>query len=590
MTPLLQHLKERQLVQWALAYLAGAWALVEATTLVVGQFHWPEVVGQAVTVVAFFGFFVTLVLAWYHGEKGRQRVSGPELLIIALLLVVAGAAVTWVRNPSDGPGSPPPLAGEGTPADPLAIAVLPVTNMAGSEDEFLAEGLHEDLIAQLSMVGAFTRVISRTTAMRYRDTHLSVTEIGRELGVGSVVEASVRRAGGRILVVAQLIDATNDNHIWAERYDDRSERDIFDIQADITRRIAQALRATLTPRAAERIARLPTDNWQAYQLYLEARHYFHQRGEEPLRRSIELFKAAIAEDPGFAEAYAGLAAAFFVLPGYTSPREVDALLLADSVAQKAISLRPDLAEPHSVRGKIFTVRWMWAAGAAEHRIALGLEPQNPNVLLWSATDEAAVGRFDAAIERLQKAHELDPASTPVIDWLGRIHRLRGDHEEYLHFARQEFELGRTNGWRVCDALLWLRRLDEAETICARGWAEEDRPIMRSLIEGLRSPSGHALAVESVSRMERGSTRQMRHWQLMGETDSLFSVLAPWRTEREYGEIDDWFEWVWGVSGTADRGHPRFRNLMRSLGLVGYWRESDWPDMCSPVGGDDFECH
>ena len=111
----------------------------------------------------------------------------------------------------------------------------------------------------------------------------------------------------------------------------------------------------------------------------------------------------------------------------------------------------------------------------------------------------------------------------------------------------------------------------------------------SLIEELRSPSGHRLAVESVSQMERGSTRQMRHWQLLGETDSLFSVLAPWRTERGYREVDDWFEWVWGVSGSAYRGHPRFRSLMRSLGLVDYWRESGWPDVCSPVGGD-FECH
>ena len=213
-TPLFRLLRERKVFQWAVAYLAAGWALVEATSLVVDQFHWPDVVGQVVTVVAFFGFFVVLVLAWYHGEKGYQRARSSELLIITGILVVAGAAVAGVRRNAASAAAVEPdglsaLARfAATASDRPTIAVLPLANLsADPENAYFAAGIHEELLRHLSLVRALA-VISRTSVLQYAGSAKAIREIAAEIGARYIVEGSVQEDRGQVRIQVQLIDAT----------------------------------------------------------------------------------------------------------------------------------------------------------------------------------------------------------------------------------------------------------------------------------------------------------------------------------------------------------------------------------------------
>jgi TolB-like protein len=240
---LLQRLKERKLVQWALAYLAGAWALLECLGFLSEQFQWPALVAQVVTILAAFGFFVALVVAWYHGEKGQQRVSGAELPMIAALLAVAAAALgIWSR------GTVPYVATAPEPYDPgvvrddgrPSIAVLPFADMSPDGDqEFFADGIAEEILNALTQVSGL-RVAARTSAFSFKGSDTDIRTVGERLSVGSVLEGSVRKEGNQVRITAQLIDVEDGFHVWSESYD-RELKSVFDVQDEIAREVVGAL-------------------------------------------------------------------------------------------------------------------------------------------------------------------------------------------------------------------------------------------------------------------------------------------------------------------------------------------------------------
>jgi TolB-like protein len=218
---LLQRLKERKLVQWGLAYLAGAWVLAEAADVVGGRWNLPDTLFQGLFILLGVGFFATLILAWYHGEKGRQEVGGIELLMLAALLVVAGVALSSLEG---GPGVEQSESLVGEEVEDIAallnerpgIAVLPFANRSElPSDQYFADGIQSGLLTRLRPISGL-RVISRTSSDAYRDTNLTAPEIGRELNVAYVLEGEVYRAADQVRIYVQLIDAETDAHLWAE--------------------------------------------------------------------------------------------------------------------------------------------------------------------------------------------------------------------------------------------------------------------------------------------------------------------------------------------------------------------------------------
>jgi serine/threonine-protein kinase len=407
----LQKLKDRALVQWALAYLAGAWAFLQIVNFGSQQFLWPPLIPQALALLAFAGFFVTLVVAWYHGETGRQRVSGTEVLMIALLLVIAGAAMTMLRGsgqevPSDQPEALPPL---GIAYDRPSVAVLPFENLSTEEENaYFASGLHDEVMRQLLQVAAL-RVISRTSVMEYATDRPNVRVIGRDLGVNHVTDGTVQRIGDRLRVNVQLIDARTDEHIWADQYD-RELRDAFVVQSDIARTVAEALAANLTAGEREAITRAPTRVSEAYQFYLQGRDYHLRAGyrQENFEAAEGLYERAIALDPDFALARAALSQIHGLVYWENFDRSRGRLEAQSLEAEEALRLQPDLPQAHLAVGWMHYVRGDFERALDEYTTALKKLPNDADVIAAIGYTHRRLGDWPQVFTAFEEATQLNP--------------------------------------------------------------------------------------------------------------------------------------------------------------------------------------
>ena len=295
--------RQRKLVQWAVAYLAAAWLILQVLSLLAEPFAWPGVVLRAATVLLGVGFIGVLVLAWYHGERGRQHVSGIELILLAVVLALAGAAVWWVRDDSpDQRADAQPVISVGR----NSIAVLPFLDLSpGKDHEYFSDGITEEILNALARVERL-RVASRTSSFSFKGRNVPIDEVGKRLRVQHVLEGSVQRSGERIRVTAQLVDAANGYHLWSERYD-RELQDIFAVEDEISRAIVQSLEVEITGGHQDPLVARATESQEAHDLYLKGRYFWANRTPDGLRRAIQYFEQATQLDPNYARAYQGLA-------------------------------------------------------------------------------------------------------------------------------------------------------------------------------------------------------------------------------------------------------------------------------------------
>ncbi len=421
-TSLLQRMKERKLVQWALAYLCGAWVLVEATNLVVEQFSWPQTVGQVVTILAFFGFFVVLVIAWYHGEKDRQWVSGPELLIIALLLLISGGVLSMLGSGEDSPEQPDELASLAMEDERPAVAVLPCANMsADPADEYLASSLHDEILLKLQRISSLLS-IGRTSVLQYAEDPPATNVIATDLGVGFVGECSVQKYGSQIRLIFQLLDGRTGGQVWADDYDrELTAGNLFDIQSDIAQQIASAMRVVLDPEDQTRIAARPTENTEAHSFYMRGRFFWNKRTEEGFRQAIEYFEQALEEDPSYALAYAGIADSYNFLGWQDLLPSEEVYPLARSAAERALMVDETLSEAHASLAYVkLLYDWDWPSAEEGFRRALELNPDYAEARQWYAEYLAYMGRHDESIAEANRAKMLDPLSLGINHNLGLI--------------------------------------------------------------------------------------------------------------------------------------------------------------------------
>ena len=332
--------------------------------------------------------------------------------------------------------------GSTTPAGPVihSLAVLPLQNLGGDQSQdYFADGMTEELIGRLSRIHGL-RVISRTSAMHFKNTQLSVPEIAKMLGVDAIVEGSIVREGRQVRVHAQLIRAATDEHIWTEEYQ-REYRSLLDVQAEVARSIAEQIEVSLTPEDRARLASTHPVDPEAYENYLKGRYYFNQRTADALNKSIASFQQAIAKDSDYALAYSGLADAYAMLGFRGGFPSKDALSHAKTAALKAIELDDTLAEPHASLAFIAeTHEWDWTTAKREYKRALELNPGDARAHNWYAGYLTYVGRFEDGISEAKRARELDPLSLPINNALaGRL--LAGSHyDEALRQVQETLEL------------------------------------------------------------------------------------------------------------------------------------------------------
>ena len=289
-----------------------------------------------------------------------------------------------------------------------SVAVLPFLNMsADPENEYFADGITEDVIAQLSKVPAL-KVISRTSVMRFKKRDADLQQIAAQLNAATLLDGSVRRVGTRVRIVAQLIDAATDQHLWAETYD-RELTDIFAIQTDVALHIAAALNAELSADEKTRIRQPPTTDLDAYQLYLQGRHCMLRFTEEGMRKGIAFFERAIARDRTYALAHAGAAFAYLELAETGAMKPAVAQQHAREAIAAALSLDSTLGEAHCMRGQLLVqADFDWPGAEAAFKRALQLSPSNADACDFYGRLCASLGRFDEAIALNQRAQELDP--------------------------------------------------------------------------------------------------------------------------------------------------------------------------------------
>ena len=291
-------------------------------------------------------------------------------------------------------------------ADHKSVAVLPFTNMSGNkEDEFFSDGITEDIIAQLSNV-AELKVISRTSTMQYKNTSKNLRDIARELNVATVLEGSVRRADHQVRIVAQLIDATNDEHLWAQTYD-KELTQVFAIQSDVAQQIASALKAKLSPREKEQLGKKPTESLDAYAYYLKGREYYYRYSKQDNENAIDLFKKALELDPNYALAYAGLGDAYEQrVEKFGFPRAwVDSSI---AVSSKAISIDPALAEGYKALGLAYGGKGWIKRSLEANRKAIELNPNYHPALGNIGYENMSLGNFDEALRWQKRALAVSP--------------------------------------------------------------------------------------------------------------------------------------------------------------------------------------
>jgi TolB-like protein/Tfp pilus assembly protein PilF len=415
-----QRLKQRKLVQWAIAYVAAAFALLQGIDIVAQQFGWPETVRRGITLALVVGFLVTLVLAWYHGERGAQRVTGTELLIIAVVLAFGGGLL-WrfsaVRSSEDtAVGIPNDHKTE--PAVPIAdrsIAVLPFENLSSDkENAYFTDGVQDEILTDLAKI-ADLKVISRTSVLQYKSgVARNLRQIARQLGVANVVEGSVQRSGNRVRVNAQLVDARNDAHLWAQTYD-RDLADVFAIQSEIAKAIGDQLQAKLSPAEKKAIEQPPTTDLAAFDLYSRAKSLLvtsslSATGKPDVHKAIELLDEAVKRDPSFFDAYCQLAFAHEQLYAtFGSDHTPARLALAEAAVQAATRLRPDAGETHLGRANYFYYgRRDYVGALAELEIARKTLPNDPRIFELTGYILRRRGDQEEGLRNLQRALELDP--------------------------------------------------------------------------------------------------------------------------------------------------------------------------------------
>ena len=474
---LLQRLKERKLVQWTLGYLAGAFVVLQLMDALEGPLGLGQAVQQGVLVLLVVGFPVTLVLGWYHGEQGRQRVSGPELLIITGLLVVSGLGIRFFASQDAGAGAETnPAADADAPIQP-SVAVLPFVNMSGNpENEYFSDGITEELLNALAQLPGL-RVPGRTSSFAFKDQNITIQQIADTLDVAHVLEGSVRRDGDRVLITAQLVDAQTDSHLWSETFE-RELEDIFAIQREIATAIADQLQVTLSAGEEMTLVAEGTESPEAHEAYLRGRFLWNQRTVESLRGAIAELERATETDPGYAQAWSGLADAHVVL----LPIAVAERVIIDPVAEleagldaarRAVEIAPELGMAQASLGRTLMDLGEWTEADQAFSRALNSSPGYATAHDWYALFLLYTGRAEEGIGHAREATRLDPVSRISALTLSNSLRAARRHEEAVEQYRRTIELDPDwpQPWfYLVSSLMQLDEWDEARA-ANRRWIE-----------------------------------------------------------------------------------------------------------------------
>lgn len=571
----LAELKRRKVYRVVVVYSVVGLGTVEAASNLLPALGLPAWTITLVAALALLGFPVAVGLAWAFDvtPEGVRRDGGDTTTHVAAgwlsLLATIGVLVVVVLFATRGREPVPAVGAPEDVAERVPIAILPLESISPEvDDAAFADGIHEEILNQLAKVSGF-RVTSRTSTLGFRENPPPTPRIAETLGVDYLVEGSVRRAGETVRITAQLIDPTSDEHLWSEAYDRQySAANLFEIQTQIARSIAGALKVRLLPEEERRLGETPTENTEAYELYLTGLHHVERLTQDRARQAIEYFERASALDSTFAEPVAQLAYVWLIAAqGLGLARPDVAFPRARAYAERAARLNPELPGAHAVRAMAAFLQYDPDTAIRMAEEALRLGPSDPFALqVRGFTLLLVEEENDGAVELLDRAVELDPLSLSRQSNRSQVLFFAGRPDEALAEARTILERDPS----FCGAFQIVQ------------WVLEETGRIEELVESMRerasigcSSAGGADEVQAAyasggldgywawaaSQTDGGHAMRARAYSLGGQVDSAFVELER-AVERKEGTVmwllTPWFEPL--------RGDPRFDDLARRLGL------------------------
>jgi len=433
-------LRRRNVIRMAGLYLVGAWLLIQVASTVLPTFDVPPWALRGLIITLSLGFLPALIFSWVfeltpHGLKRDEEVVPEQSIapqtarrmdrmIIVVLLAALGyfCVDKFVLAPRRPAAQAASLANEfSTTASAKSIAVLPFDNLSEEKgNAFFAEGIQDEILTRLAKV-ADLKVISRTSTQRFKAVPSDLREIAKQLGVMNILEGSVQKSNDQVRINVQLINATTDAHLWAESYD-RKLTDLFTVESEVAKTIADTLQAKLTGSELSAMSIRPTQDPVAQDLLVQGRHFLALRRDDNLPRAIEFFRQAIAHDPNYAAAYAGLSEALILLPRYTGANPSETRPQSRVAARKALELNPNLAEAHNALAKIaMDYDVDFAEATREFKRAIELNPNYAGAHHWFSGTLESRGQFGEALAESKLGTELDPFSAVNLVDQGRIY-------------------------------------------------------------------------------------------------------------------------------------------------------------------------
>src|SRR6266446_3974949 len=575
-------LKRRNVYKVAVAYAVVGWVIAQIATQIFPFLEIPNWVVRLVIVLIAIGFRIALVIAWAFEAtpEGIKRTEDVDPAASARqprkhvwIYVVAIGAAFSIGLFFVGRYSVTPRQSEATTLPAKSIAVLPFDNLSRDPDNaFFAECVQDEILTRLAKV-ADLKVIARTSTQRFKSAPPDLREIAKQLGVAHILEGSVQKVNDQVRVNVQLINALTNAHLWAEIYD-RKLTDIFAVESDIAKTIADTLQAKLTGSEKQMIAAQPTTDTTAYERYHKGRSFWEKRTGDNIPKAIAYYEQAIARDPNYALAYAGLSSAYILSPFYAGADRRDTSPKAKEAALKALHLDPNLAEAHLALGKVLFFSEIDLAGAMrEYKRAIELKPNDAGAHHWFGNDTlAALGQFEEAIAEGKRAVELDPLSIVINADLGATFYYAHRYDESVRQLRKTLEIDPTSFYAHYSLGFVLQVSgDLSGAIAEYEKAKQvgDNPLVSTLCAAAKAQAGDKDAAQRMlSDLDKISQRRevLGYWRALlylslNNKEEALRWLEQSFEERDGSNIC----WI-NVDPLLDslRGDPRFEALVQKV--------------------------
>ena len=570
-------LKRRNVYKVAVAYLVVGWLLIQVATQVFPFLEIPNWMIRLVILLTALGFPIVLIIAWAFeltpegikrtesADAARQHSRGGVWIVVVVVAAALSLGLFFLGRYTAG-NAAFRNSQAATAIPQKSIAVLPLINESGDpKDEYFSDGLSEELIAALAQISGL-KVIGRSSSFRFKDRKEEPRTIGEKLGVSTLLDGTVRKQGDRVRIVAALVNAADGIQFWTRTFD-RQLKDIFAVQQEIAKAVAESLKVTLLG-TEENPSQIATNNVEAHNAYLQGHFHLVRRNVEDFRKAIGYYDQAIELDSQYALAYAERAEAWTILGDLTGQRPT-AYPKARSDAEKAVAIAPALAEARAALGFVrFFTEWKFLEGLSELKRAKELSPANPTANDLLARLIVYLGQFDEAERQAREAVELDPLSTVTQGNLARVLFYAGKLDEADAAARKSAELqpaGASNHrWQV---LIAAQRGDgeaalrEAQLEPDEGYRRFELAVAQYVV-GDREAADAALA-DLLAKAREGFAYQIAEvYAVGGEKDKAFEWLQISFDDRDAGMLGLLVDPLL----RSLRDDPRYKNLVAKVGL------------------------